>query len=1477
MDELSRANAEVKRQYAKIPGVFNLDIPPANSVDDVIRFAQYSNAAFDNHRHDKSIGDRIRTTIGNNLGVMSTVVNNFAGAATTSFPPCAPVFTAFNYVVKAANSVKADYDTLDSFFTDVGSQLGNITIIKDAIKSIGQKQLSDAVGSIYAAALTASAFAIRYMRKNRVLKGLKALMSGSDKELADAYAKLGVASKKLQEVVNMYTLNVAESGRLETREGFAQVQTGLDQLIKGKDSPVEKLKKYFGASFKGLKADAPSRKLLKGTGQWLFEENRYLIWENGDIPCLWISGSQGCGKTYLAAGVVEHLQTKFDDQKRTAVASCFFSDDRDESASVKRALIEAILQVARIDKSYGKSVLGDLDEEDPRDFQDSSVEDIWEQFFVKYYSQVSNSSSMKLWLIMDGLDTAMDLDRARSDLLKLIGSISTQGLAIHVMLLGQPSLSPDVRELIPESDCGIIEISSENNSGDMALFIDSQMGERRFKTFNAETLATIRDKLSKRKNFSYVRSALQEISQQTQDDDALDQLKKLPREFGDLIQRQIGRVGKDLAEKKLESLRYLLHWVAHARRPLTVQEARAVILLNTTYKDYSVQKEVQARFAGIISIQSSDEDSDLRTLYTSKEAPVSISNDAFLDEPEDIPPDDSSEVKPASLETDSVTETQTSPTIKPEDPDSESTVITLEMEDSIVEYFEAASQPTSGLITKSSDARLDLATTTMHIMCVNDQDSAWTTKILLENYAATFWIQHLQSVDIATCSATQIAQVIESLHDIFEKPNRTSSLFEAYSNDIYSGFNAAIDPKTPVRSLIVKWCHAARGLPLPQLLMDWIIGVTENSTNILDKLAREHLEHWMKQASPELASYIFETLLRCIAAMGWDANLPAPNYAAGTRSEQEIKYVSSLFPDISRDSHAHHAVGVTFSVHGHYDLAIAQFGTSLDLAVDDSHRVCSWIERAFAFQKTAKYDLACKDIDKALNDEFEEAREERTEEAHAEFTDEELSMSDPNVSGITGRYLVSKALSTERRLKGSKPDVDATWLLRAYTIRAECLVAQSKYKAAVNAYKQAVYISYREDRYEEWINLFLALLIQFDQIGDYRGLLQLVKALAVDERIHFMWQYYYLVAGGDDLLCRAAKLSGRKEDLLGLLKELRQSFIAQPAQHAACSYRIAFTHWRVFDNEDAAYNDLNKVRPDDLDITEYSGRAADFSNAILCSISVLLAEIVFSRIYSSPVKWVKHLLIHDLERVSASVLEKQGDISTPWALRAAKGSCLIARAYLNHGKTYEGLERLKPMFEKCIETLTDDDGDNDCASFQLLARVLAYAAAIEPAMMEQAQISYSLQFSMVDPRFKAIIKDETSTSATEKTPAPLDEDLDPSAQIYCDGCDSEALYSKWDRRMYTCLVCVDVDLCRDCYDKRIQANEANEAYSGWKNYCGLNHDYLEGPIAGWGGVKDGIISLGQEKIKFGHWLEDLKSKWEELSLRMPPRRKTMLV
>ena len=151
---------------------------------------------------------------------------------------------------------------------------------------------------------------------------------------------------------------------------------------------------------------------------------------------------------------------------------------------------------------------------------------------------------------------------------------------------------------------------------------------------------------------------------------------------------------------------------------------------------------------------------------------------------------------------------------------------------------------------------------------------------------------------------------------------------------------------------------------------------------------------------------------------------------------------------------------------------------------------------------------------------------------------------------------------------------------------------------------------------------------------------------------------------------------------------------------------------------------------------------------------------------------------------------------------------------MDHGRIYQGFERLNPIFEECIEDLTDQDGDNDSMNFRLLARVLAYAAVIEPPMMEYAQTAYSLQFSVVDVRSKVPVKGHTLMPDLGAPPVTCEEDLNPDALGGCDGCIDVSAMHKWDRRFHTCLVCTNVDLCCECYERRMRANEAKEASFG---------------------------------------------------------------
>lgn len=87
----------------------------------------------------------------------------------------------------------------------------------------------------------------------------------------------------------------------------------------------------------------------------------------------------------------------------------------------------------------------------------------------------------------------------------------------------------------------------------------------------------------------------------------------------------------------------------------------------------------------------------------------------------------------------------------------------------------------------------------------------------LEQYAVILWIQHFLSVNIEASSTAQIIKVVKGLHEIFEKPERASLLFETYSDGTYSGFK--------------------------QQITDRITSAVDNLTRIPSKLGREHFRH----------------------------------------------------------------------------------------------------------------------------------------------------------------------------------------------------------------------------------------------------------------------------------------------------------------------------------------------------------------------------------------------------------------------------------------------------------------------------------------------------------------------------------------------------------------------------------------------------------------------------------------------------------
>ncbi|ORY68464.1 uncharacterized protein BCR38DRAFT_481950 [Pseudomassariella vexata] len=103
-----------------------------------------------------------------------------------------------------------------------------------------------------------------------------------------------------------------------------------------------------------------------------------------------------------------------------------------------------------------------------------------------------------------------------------------------------------------------------------------------------------------------------------------------------------------------------------------------------------------------------------------------------------------------------------------------------------------------------------------------------------------------------------------------------------------------------------------------------------------------------------------------------------------------------------------------------------------------------------------------------------------------------------------------------------------------------------------------------------------------------------------------------------------------------------------------------------------------------------------------------------------------------------------------------------------------------------------------------------------------------------------------------------DEDTDTS--IICSECDKVVSSGKQDST-YICLYCIEADLWGECFDKRAR-RQKGELEVAWRTVCPRGRKQTKALIEGWGGVNNGVITMGEEKISFKDWLKELKDvRW----------------
>lgn len=177
--------------------------------------------------------------------------------------------------------------------------------------------------------------------------------------------------------------------------------------------------------------------------------------------------------------------------------------------------------------------------------------------------------------------------------------------------------------------------------------------------------------------------------------------------------------------------------------------------------------------------------------------------------------------------------------------------------------------------------------------------------------------------------------------------------------------------------------------------------------------------------------------------------------------------------------------------------------------------------------------------------------------------------------------------------------------------------------------------------------------------------------------------------------------------------------------------------------------------------------------------------------------------------------------------------------------------------ETTISSTTIEDG-----AIKESSTVVIEQACVEtpPVAFEVGQ-TIDASTTHTDTDNSQIRSGDTINEDSALSPA-TDDDLD-DFWVTCDGqCDTSC--HKWELPLYLCIFCVNTDLCPSCYTKRMAQNKG-ALKSFWRSYCGRDHRYIKGPIAGWKGVKDGIIRIEQddgtlEATEVKEWLRTLKDE-----------------
>ena len=466
---------------------------------------------------------------------------------------------------------------------------------------------------------------------------------------------------------------------------------------------------------------------------------------------------------------------------------------------------------------------------------------------------------------------------------------------------------------------------------------------------------------------------------------------------------------------------------------------------------------------------------------------------------------------------------------------------------------------------------------------------------------------------------------------------------------------------------------------------------------------------------------------------------------------------------------------------------------------------------------------------------------------------------------------------------------------RALVNLAKVQKAKGNWEDAAKSYEQARQADPQEPM--PGADLSEELRIYFEQRADAK-MMELVTTWTTTEKLTLMtWDYdgtghreFFQAAG------RAGKMDIAVQTYEEVIRILDNLDSGSPIR-----YQLAHAKWLINGDIEGAKALLNEILDSTSDGNAFKFTNEDPSSTLVVSI-LLMTDLIHEQYRTSSNPATKAELFAEIKGLTSRPLAQS---IAPSRSDLHHHTVIVSKMARKMGSAVEFQTTLQSAFDACYEALIDNVGWNDWLNIMNMASIVMQLDGLE----REAEILVSAQFSQLDPN--AVDKDkdsdqepttaddavdapqaiagaehveaetasdnaeteeegdddDTSDANSDATSlAPTDEGDLSNGWVACDGdCHPNKEWEYWKgRTMYVCLVCRATNLCEECYDKRQAYNEdKTKCPVPGPYFCGRDHRYIKGPIEGWQGVKNGILSIeGEEDVDFKVWLEELRNdKW----------------